>query len=321
MRPNNSTQRWFAAAVCVLVTSSFAAAEEGVVRISDADTRPGIVRMGTGQRSGIQQTAYGTAGHSGVATAKRYAAAAQRYQSSMGQFAQQTNRNPYQVAAFSQQSPPAAYQPMALTSCQSGQCGCGTDGCGSGGCGSGCGNGFEGCHSGRCKSGRGQCDGYFPSGRDAGRMRRNGKHCDNDVCFGDDFDQRMWSLFTRATPKDGVTAWPVRWWRGQQLNYTSRNQRLSNTLFGWLVPSGCNGQGCPPLGCYNVTYADDPGYTDGRDSGPAYGAQGYGVHMSVPLAPNVRHSYNYSWGTPSSRITQMGSYSPGAAQQSPHQSW
>jgi hypothetical protein len=43
----------------------------------------------------------------------------------------------------------------------------------------------------------------------------------------------------------------------------------------------------------------------------------------VPLAPNVRHSYNYSWGTPSSRITPMGQYDPtgGFAQQSPYQTW
>lgn len=322
MRPKNSTQRWFAAAVCVLATASFAAAEEGVVRISDANKRPGVVRMNSGQRSMIQQTAYGTAGHSGFAVA-RMNAAAQRHQSPMGQFAQPATVNPYQNAAFSQQG--QLYQPMALTSGVSGHCGCGSVSCGSGACGcdTGCCNSggcdFGSCDYGNCNSGHCRTGDYCSNGRVSRRMRRKADEC--DVCYGDDFDQRMWTLFTRACPDDGCTRWPKRWWRGQQLNYLSRNQRLSNTLFGWLVPSGCCGQGCPPVGCYNVTYADDPGYSDGRDGGQAYGAQGYGVPVSVPLAPNVRQSYNYSWGTPSSRITPVGQYSAGTAQQSPYQSW
>ncbi len=98
---------------------------------------------------------------------------------------------------------------------------------------------------------------------------------------------------------------PKRWLRGQQLNFLARNQRLSNLLFGWLVPSGCSGQGCPPVGKYQITYADQPGYAHPQD-GMAYGAQGYGVPVTVPLPPNVRHYYNYSQGTPSSRITQIG---------------
>ena len=285
MRPNTSTQRWFAAAVCVLATASFAAAEEGVVRISDANKRPGVVRMNTPQRSVIQQTAYGTAGYSGAAFSPAMATSAQRYQSAMAQHA-------YRQQDVGQQP---AYQPISFSS---GHCGCGSEGCNS--------------------CGTGSCD-YYPSGREARKMRRKGGEC--DVCMADDYDDRMCRLFARACPDDGCTRWPTRWWRGQQLNFLSRNQRLSNTLFGWLVPSGCCGQGCPPVGCYNVTYADDPGYSDGRDGGMAYGAQGYGVPVNVPLAPNVRQSYNYSWGTPSSRITPIGQYSPGPAQQSPYQSW
>lgn len=321
MRPKNSTQRWFAAAVCVLATAGFAAAEEGVVRISDAKTRPGVVRMNAGQQSKIQQTAYGTAGHSNLGFAQQnagFAAAGQRYPARFASAQGAVGVDPYVAAAYGQNSFGAspAYQPMALTSCE---CGCGGDGVG-------CGCGPEGCNNGSCRTGRnrnGQCDGdsNFRSGRDTKKMRRKGDMCDSDVCYGDEYNQRMWTLFARACPKDGCTCWPTRWWRGQQLNYLARNQRLSNTLFGWMVPSGCCGQGCPPFGCYNVTYADDPGYTDGRDGGAAYGAQGYGVPVSVPLAPNVRQSYNYSWGTPSSRITPMGQYSAGAAQQSPHQSW
>ncbi len=300
MRPNTSTQRWFAAAVCVLATASYAAAEEGVVRISDADKRPGVVRMNAPQRPVIQQTAYGTAGYSGAAFSPAMAANAQRYQSAMAQ------------QAYRQQSmgQPPVYQPISFSS---GHAGCGTEGCGVQGCGP------EGCDiygNDRCQSGN--CDGC-PSGRDSRKMRRQGGEC--DVCLSEDYDDRMCTLFARAVPDDGCTRWPTRWWRGQQLNFLSRNQRLSNTLFGWLIPSGCGGQGCPTVGCYSVTYADDPGYSDGRDGGMGYGAQGYGVPVNVPLAPNVRQSYNYSWGTPSSRITPMGQYSPGPAQQSPYQSW
>jgi hypothetical protein len=320
MRPNNSTQRWFAATVCVLATVSFAAAEEGVVRISDANTRPGVVRLNAVQRPVIQQTAYGTAGYSGAAYCRASAISAQRYQSALVQHGY-SPQNPCQNTAYGYPNPqgqfqsPPVYQPISFSS---GHCGCGANGCDSEVCDGGGGGG----RSGRCGTGNcyGSCDGnYFPSGREARKMRRNGEEC--DVCLAGDYNKRMCTLFARACPDDGCTNWPTRWWRGQQLNFLGRNQRLSNTLFGWLVPSGCNGQGCPTAGCYNVTYADDPGYSDGRDGGMAYGAQGYGVPVNVPLAPNVRQSYNYSWGTPSSRITPMGNYSAGAGQQSPYQSW
>lgn len=47
----------------------------------------------------------------------------------------------------------------------------------------------------------------------------------------------------------------------------------------------------------------NPGYVNPADMNPAYAAQGYGVPVSVPQAPNVRANYNYSWGLPSSRLT------------------
>ncbi|QDU12138.1 hypothetical protein [Gimesia aquarii] len=74
--------------------------------------------------------------------------------------------------------------------------------------------------------------------------------------------------------------------------------------FGYFIPTGCGGKGCPPIGHYNMTYAVDPYSFDQRD-GRIYGAQGYGVPIAVPLAPNVRQSYNYGWGIPSSRITPI----------------
>ncbi len=55
---------------------------------------------------------------------------------------------------------------------------------------------------------------------------------------------------------------------------------------------------CPRL------VAATPGYVDPRDT-VYYSAQGYGVPVSVPLAPVVRHQYNYGWGLPSSRLTRV----------------
>lgn len=51
----------------------------------------------------------------------------------------------------------------------------------------------------------------------------------------------------------------------------------------------------------------DPAYSDPRDS-QVFSAQGYGVPVSVPLAPCVKYQYNYGWGVPSSRITRINSF-------------
>jgi len=71
-----------------------------------------------------------------------------------------------------------------------------------------------------------------------------------------------------------------------------------------LDQSGGDGKGVPLMGHYVVTYPVDPGYFDGRD-GHVYAAQGYGGRVSVPHAPVVRHTYNYGWGIPSSRLTPV----------------
>ena len=57
-------------------------------------------------------------------------------------------------------------------------------------------------------------------------------------------------------------------------------------------------------GGWDITYAASPQYFDRRD-GRVYSAQGWGVPMAVPLAPNVEHAYNYGWGIPSSRLTPI----------------
>ncbi len=60
----------------------------------------------------------------------------------------------------------------------------------------------------------------------------------------------------------------------------------------------------PLAGKYHIAYPVDPAYFDRRD-GQVYAAAGYGGPVSVPLAPVVNHTYNYSWGIPSSRLTPV----------------
>ncbi|MBS0203942.1 MAG: hypothetical protein JSS49_13640 [Planctomycetes bacterium] len=74
--------------------------------------------------------------------------------------------------------------------------------------------------------------------------------------------------------------------------------------FGYFIPTGAGGAGVPIVGKYSRVYPQDPYYFDQRD-GQAWGAQGYGMPMAVPLAPVVGHAYNYSWGSPSSRLTPI----------------
>lgn len=64
-----------------------------------------------------------------------------------------------------------------------------------------------------------------------------------------------------------------------------------------------------PFGCYKIAYPVNPQHFDGRD-GAMYSAQGYGVNVSVPLAPNVGAAYNYGWGIPSSRLTPIANRLP-----------
>src|SRR5262245_24568608 len=66
----------------------------------------------------------------------------------------------------------------------------------------------------------------------------------------------------------------------------------------------CHGQGCRYCcSCYKPTNA---WYCDWRDR-QVYAAQGFNVPVTVPLAPNCR-AFNYGWGIPSTRLSQVGSY-------------
>lgn len=86
--------------------------------------------------------------------------------------------------------------------------------------------------------------------------------------------------------------------------FASRLKSRLKDKFGYFCPTGNCGRGMPLWGKYHMVYAAQPGYTDARD-GYSFAAPGYGTPVNVPLAPNVRHTYNYGWGIPSSRLTPL----------------
>jgi hypothetical protein len=106
-------------------------------------------------------------------------------------------------------------------------------------------------------------------------------------------------------------------WLGDQAAMHRARKRVANAglnrylrcKLGYLIHDGCGGVGCYPFGHYQVVYPVDPNYAEARD-GQVYAAQGFGGPVSVPLAPNVRHTYNYGWGIPSSRLTPIGNPVP-----------
>lgn len=96
-----------------------------------------------------------------------------------------------------------------------------------------------------------------------------------------------------------------------------RRHRHPKTWFGHAKSNApCSGDGCL-YGCNNgceeccrehrhgsVVYPLNPWAYDRRDA-RVYSAQGYGIPLAVPLAPNVHFTYNYGWGIPSSRLTPL----------------
>ncbi|QDT66066.1 hypothetical protein [Calycomorphotria hydatis] len=81
-------------------------------------------------------------------------------------------------------------------------------------------------------------------------------------------------------------------------------QACKSGMYGYFGLCGCCGGGCGLAGAYSRVYAVNPYHFDSRD-GQIYASAQYGVPTSVPLATNVRHTYNYGWGIPSSRITPL----------------
>ncbi len=102
---------------------------------------------------------------------------------------------------------------------------------------------------------------------------------------------------------------------GQLQMLHDQNQHNCNILsahlhgkLAYFTPMGNGGEGVSKVGYYQLVYPANPNYSDPRDA-KVYAAQGWGVPMSVPLAPNVRYTMNYSTGMPASRLTPI-SYSP-----------
>lgn len=131
-----------------------------------------------------------------------------------------------------------------------------------------------------------------------------GPGCENGMCYSRAYQRRLDRLCRQQ-----MRASEGGFWTRNSRAYQARNSRVSQNLFGWMVPAGNGGQGSPPVGHYDMVYAENANYADPRDGG-IYGAQGYGVHMTVPVAPNVLHQYNYGWGLPSSRITPISNVAP-----------
>lgn len=92
--------------------------------------------------------------------------------------------------------------------------------------------------------------------------------------------------------------------RGRQRFYEYLKKR-----FGYFNPTGCCRGGCPPVGSYKIIYATNPGHFDPRD-GRIYAAPSTGIPVAVPIAPNVRYTWNYGQGMPSSRLTQLSTFVP-----------
>ena len=106
------------------------------------------------------------------------------------------------------------------------------------------------------------------------------------------------------------------WWCDEKAKWHCRRAYQNqvwgahlNNKFNYFIPSGSGGGGTPPFGYYTRVYATEPGYYDARDK-QVNGSSTYGVPTAIPLAPGVRYQYNYSWGTPASRLTPISTIAP-----------
>tara|TARA_R110002072_G_scaffold303141_1_gene495743 strand:+ start:66270 stop:67286 length:1017 start_codon:yes stop_codon:yes gene_type:complete len=101
------------------------------------------------------------------------------------------------------------------------------------------------------------------------------------------------------------------WWCEQQYKSDCRRAYRNHVLaahfhnkFNYFTPSGSCGEGAPLFGHYKRVYATEPHYSHPADS-QVYASPTTGYPTAVPLPPTVRHQYNYSWGSPSSRLTPV----------------
>lgn len=289
MKLHGSKTARFVAAVCVVAGSQFAAAPLAV-----SDDAPGIVRM-----SDLQPRS------------NRAAAATIRAQS------------------------PEVEQTCFLTKKKSGGGGgCGAQGCCTEpmcaapmacavpNCAAPCAEGCNGCGE---AGGGGKSQTLFGRMFGAGRGSRSGKgcKCGNPNCQCQN-GNGGWGAGANGYASNGDWGSGDGDWDSDDCESgsgSSGGQTLFDALFGCLSPTGACNQGAPPIGKYSITYANNPSYADARD-GQAWAAQGYGMPMTVPIAPVVRYTYNYSHGTPASRLTPTSTYNPMTSpQELYHQSW
>ena len=98
-------------------------------------------------------------------------------------------------------------------------------------------------------------------------------------------------------------------WNEHSLYFRERNLEQSQVISTWMYDelglyTPASTGSAAPFGTYQMIYPVNPGYFDPRDT-RLYGAQGAGVPITVPLAPNVGSAYNYGTGLPASRLTPI----------------
>lgn len=98
-------------------------------------------------------------------------------------------------------------------------------------------------------------------------------------------------------------------WTEHSLHFLERNQEQSEAISTWMYDelglyTPANTGSAAPFGTYQMVYPVNPSYFDPRDT-RLYGAQGAGVPIAVPLAPNVGSVFNYGTGLPASRLTPI----------------
>ena len=294
-----------AALLCTILTAGLSVGQDGVVRMSDrsnnSSSGDGVVQM-SARRSGplMQHARHSPTGCGESCTVAPGCA----------------------VPCQPGPQPNCGYCPQPCQSvCNSG--------CSSGhGCNCG-----PGCHRGSCYAAT-DCNTVFSSGDSSGMPANWCQYCNCVPCQCRNRHGRRYGSGCHGVNgcDDGVTLFAHSvdsgtgsacrdCYRGQSMSFHNKNARLADKLFGWMIPSGCCGQGCPPVGAYHMTYADQPDYINPNDT-QIYATHQYGMPITVPLAPNVNHTYNYSAGIPSSRITTIGNYNPQTApQRLPHQTW
>ncbi len=226
-------------------------------------------------------------------------------------------------ARISNQGPGVARVPgCTSTACQNGACTARAGGCGPLGCGA---NGCASCRSRGCgytMSSVGQAWGGVGHATRRAMSQTivptwSGPECD----WNDEIKDGSWRGHGSGNgpcPEHGQMNCPhcCGWLHDQWAMFNARNRQQGEIVraqihgkLAYFHPMGNGGEGVSPFGCYHLVYAANPDYSDPRDS-QLYAAQGYGVPISVPLAPTVRHTMNYSTGMPSSRLTPISNVVP-----------